>query len=157
MEQDYCHARRGLPPSVLLALFDREPYYPILMNICELLHIADIIVLTRTCRRLSGLYKTLLPLLWNVDRALKRFVSKPVRFRQQMAKHDVLVSGSVALQYFERVVWKESDLDIYVQTGLNAEAMAEYLVTAEGHSGTETRNAHEYMKPQTIEVSCSCT
>jgi hypothetical protein len=46
-----------------------------------------------------------------------------------MGKHDALISGSIALQFFERVVWRESDLDIYVQYGPKAEAMAHYVST----------------------------
>ena len=44
-----------------------------------------------------------------------------------MGKNDALISGGIALQYFERVVWKESDLDVYVQDGPKAKALAQYL------------------------------
>ena len=113
--------------SFLSALLDPDAYYPIFIRLCEVLSIAEIIALTRTCKKFQNLYQTLLPLQWNVDRTLQRFVTDPRRFRQEMGKHDALISGGTVLQYFERVVWKESDLDIYVQDGPKAEAMAHYV------------------------------
>ena len=46
-----------------------------------------------------------------------------------MGKNDSLISGGIALQYFERVIWKESDLNIYVQDGPKARALAQYVST----------------------------
>lgn len=50
-----------------------------------------------------------------------------------MGKHDVLISGSFAIQFFERVTWKESDLDLYAQAGSSTEALHKYLCEKEGY------------------------
>ena len=115
--------------SLVLTILDPDAYYPIFIRFFEILSIAEIIALTRTCKRIQRLYQTLLPLQWNVDHTLQRFVSDSRRFRQQMGKNDSLISGGIALQYFERVIWKESDLDIYVQDGPKAKALAQYVST----------------------------
>lgn len=137
-----------------LDVFHLESRYPIFDRICSYLPIASIIALTRTCRGLSGLYQSLLPLQWNVDRLLSRFVRDPQFFRSQLGRHNALVSGSVALQLFERVLWKESDLDIFIERGDDAEAFAKYLTKEEGykfHSRNEARA--EYKMSYIVEVS----
>lgn len=115
--------------SLLLTLLNPDSHYPIFTRFCEILSNAEIIALTRTCKRLRHLYQDLLPSQWDVDRTLRRFVMNPQALRRQMGKHDALISGSIALQFFERVIWRESDLDIYVQEGPQAEAMAHYVST----------------------------
>jgi hypothetical protein len=50
-----------------------------------------------------------------------------------MRDHRVVISGSFALQFFERVSWKESDLDLFVQKPSEAKALKEHLVRTEGY------------------------
>ncbi|KAI4248161.1 MAG: hypothetical protein LQ352_006006 [Teloschistes flavicans] len=50
-----------------------------------------------------------------------------------MGKHDILISGSFAIQFFERVTWKESDLDLYAEAGSSAEALEKHLREKEGY------------------------
>lgn len=90
--------------SLLFTILDPDTYYPIFIRFFEILSIAEIIALTRTCKRIQRLYQTLLPLQWNVDHTLQRFVSDSRRFRQQMGKNDSLIFGGIALQYFERLI-----------------------------------------------------
>jgi len=47
-----------------------------------------------------------------------------------------VVSGSSALQFFDRVYWRESDLDVYFDCSVNADPvqrMGKYLVDVEGY------------------------
>ena len=74
-----------------LSTFDRESHYPIFSALCDYLPIASIVSLTRTCKKLSGLYHYLLPVQWDVDKALRRFVDDPLGFRSQMARCDALM------------------------------------------------------------------
>lgn len=116
-----------------LDIFDLESRFPVFDRICFYLPINSIIALTRTCRKLSTLYQSLIPRQWNVDRLLGRFVRNPQLFRSQMGRCDALVSGSAAIQFFDRVFWKEADLDIYIEEGENADAFGEYLTEMEGY------------------------
>lgn len=61
-----------------------------------------------------------------------------------MGKHDALISGSFAIQFFERVMWKESDLDIFIGQGPGAEALEDYLCKQEGYSLSHEMKEGEY-------------
>lgn len=56
---------------------------------------------------------------------------------------NALISGSFVVQLFERVVWKDADLDIFVEGEFGASAMELYLCSKEGygfiHEGTNER------------------
>jgi len=86
------------------------------------------------------LYQSLIPTQWNVDRGLNRFVQDPKGLRSQMGIHNALISGSFVVQFFDRVVWKEADLDVFVEGDFGASAMELYLCSKEGyrfiHEGT---------------------
>ena len=117
---------------------DLTQSYPVFDQLCIHLRIREIINLTRTCKALSHLYQTLLSLQqWNVDRNLLRFVKDPRRFRSQLGKCDGLISGSFALQFFERVYWKESDLDIFIEVGEEARKFEHYMTNVEGYRLTK--------------------
>ncbi|KAL9605024.1 MAG: hypothetical protein Q9179_001655 [Wetmoreana sp. 5 TL-2023] len=136
----------SLPPQkpTLFDLFDYQYQYPIFESICSLLPIGDLISLTRTCKRLSSLYQTLLPTQWNIDRRLHRFVKDPKGLRSQIGAHDALISGSFVIQFFERVTWKESDLDIFIEQGPGALALEKYFCEQEGYGFSYESPREEY-------------
>ena len=121
------------PTPTFLDIFERSSSFPIFSRVCDYLPIASIISLTRTCRKLSDLYRYLIPIQWNVDKRLRRFVQSPSSLRSQMGKFDALISGSFAIQFFERVTWPDSDLDFFVEQGQGCESFCKYLVEAEGY------------------------
>ncbi len=125
--------------------------YPIFTGICSLLSISAIIALTRTCKALSTLYQELLPQQWNVDLLLGRFVQDPLLFRSQLGRYDALVSGSFAVQFFDRVQWTDSDLDIYIKGGVSTDAFGTYLCEAEGYDAGEGPQ-NDYSFNRIIEV-----
>jgi len=140
------HALSGSARSsspLLEFLIQREEHYPVFDRICSYLGIGDIISMTRTCKRLSGLYQALLATQWNVDRALRRFVNDPYRFRSKLGEYDAIVSGSFALQFFDRVIWPESDLDIYISQ-TQQEQFEAYLCESEDYKCTKDSRAGEY-------------
>ena len=51
-----------------------------------------------------------------------------------MAAHNALISGSFAIQFFERLHWNESDLDIFVEFHHpNPTVLEQYLCEREGY------------------------
>lgn len=110
--------------------------YPIFDNICAHLDPHDLLFLRSTTKQLSPSFETLFKTQWNINRLLLRFVGDPVKFRSQLSKHDALISGSFALQFFERRIWQDSDLDIYAD-GSNdlrgPDSIGDYLVASEGY------------------------
>ena len=126
-----------------MSVFDRHMCYPFFIKLCEHLSIAEIVALTRTCKKYADLYQFLLPVQWNVDHGLRRFVRDPYGFRSQMAKSDALISGSFVFQLFERTSWKTSDLDIFVEHGEHGECantFQRYLLDKEGYEFSNTED-----------------
>lgn len=52
---------------------------------------------------------------FDVDRYLTRSFARPIEFREMQQHTGALVSGSTALQLFERTTYHGSDLDVYVE------------------------------------------
>ena len=117
-----------------LSTFDRESHYPVFIALCDCLSIAEIVSLTQTCKKFSDLYHYLLPIQWDVDKALRHYVDDPQGFGSQMARSDALISGTFVAQFFERVFWDRETLDLWVQEGLECELFSEYLSDIAGYS-----------------------
>ncbi|MCJ1371710.1 hypothetical protein MMC20_002929 [Loxospora ochrophaea] len=124
--------------QLISLLAQHEQHYPIFDQICSYLHPADIFALQRSCKKLSNVYNVLLRTQWNVDRGLRRFVKDPRRLRSLLGEHDALLSGSVALQFFERTTWPECEMKVFVEKGAKTEAFHTYL-REEGYSLITTR------------------
>ena len=60
-----------------------------------------------------------------------------------MARHGALISGSFAIQFFERVRWNESDLDIFIENGTDAGDFEQYLCGTEKYHMTRERDEAE--------------
>ena len=114
-------------------VFDRHMCYPFFIRLCEHLSNAEIVALARTCKKYADLYQYLLPIQWDVDHRLRRFVRDPCGLRSQMAKSDALIAGSFVVQFFELTSWKPLDLDIFVEHGECANIFQRYLLDKEGY------------------------
>ncbi|OJT15482.1 hypothetical protein TRAPUB_7353 [Trametes pubescens] len=89
---------------------------------------ATLLRLARTCRAARAATAAYTRLAFNIDRLLARFFPSPPlppapaphahararAFRGMQARTGTLISGSSALQFFDRTVYPESDLDLYV-------------------------------------------
>lgn len=93
----------------------------------EILRPRDIICLRRTCKDIREY------LQWDINAKLQRFFNNPCAFRSELGRCEALISGSFALQFFERVTWPQSDLDIFAEEGGNFHSMCIYLESKEGY------------------------
>ena len=90
-----------------------------------------------------------------MDRALRRFVDNPHQFRSKLGEYNAIVSGSFALQFFDRVVWPESDLDIFILDSRREGFMA-YLCESEGYvCDTKEPRGMEYEDITDLEVNAA--
>lgn len=64
-----------------------------------------------------------------------------------MAETNALISSSFAIQFFERVVWPSSNLDMYVEEGEDSDTIAQYLVMSEGYTLEDT------IRPQSFDYA----
>lgn len=119
--------------SLISLLIERDRYVPIFDNIYDHLGIADIVALTRVSKALSTLYTDYVSLHWNVDKHLARFVADRKALRHHMGLNRSLIVGSVPMQFFSRLSWKDSSLDILVENGPEAEAMMAYVASQGYH------------------------
>ena len=117
-----------------LSTFDRESHYPVFIALCDCLAIAEIVSLTQTCKKFSDLYQYLLPIQWDVDKALRYYVDDPQGFRSQMARSDALISGTFAANFFEGVFWEREPLDVWVREGEGFWLFLAYLYDIAGYS-----------------------
>jgi hypothetical protein len=120
-------------------IFDLFDCYPVLDRICFYLPIGTIVALSRSCKRLSHLYRDLLRTQWNIDMKLSRFVGDSRKFRLQLREIEAVISGSFAVQFFDRTTYQDSDLDIYVKHGDHVKALADRLTAVEGYQLSRTR------------------
>ena len=135
--------------SKFLSVFDSETHYPVFSTLCGCLSISEIVSLTRTCKKLSGLYRYLLPVQWDVDAALRRYFDDPKCFRSQMAKYDALLTGTFAIRYFERAVCESPHLEVVVQRG-GSQLLSKYLSDEAGYK--YMNNSATIQTPVVVEV-----
>lgn len=112
--------------------------YPIMEEIFDLLGPHDIFAMARTTKAFCEVLSSLHHSRWNINTSLNRFVREPTRLREQLAVWDAVISGSFALQFFERVVWKESDLNIFIMghgciTSPTPSPLGLYLISDEAY------------------------
>ncbi|KAI0765136.1 hypothetical protein C8Q74DRAFT_1450222, partial [Fomes fomentarius] len=70
---------------------------------------------------------------FNINKRLERFFSNPPAFRSLQATTAAIISGSFAVQFFDRSFYPESDLDIYVHPDAHVRDIALYLLS-EGYT-----------------------
>ncbi|KIJ50912.1 hypothetical protein M422DRAFT_158739 [Sphaerobolus stellatus SS14] len=111
----------------LLQIFGFDPVYD-----CLFAHLppSALIRVSRTCRLARGAVKDYSRRAYSIN-DLRRFFADPIGFRSLQARTGALISGSQALQFFERVRWPASDLDIYVWPETALEVAA--LIVKEGY------------------------
>ena len=83
----------------------------IIFNMCTP---ATAIRFSQTCREAQLVFKSYMTRAFKLEKILSRFFSDPLDFRRLQARTATLISGSTALQFFDRSFWPESDLDLYV-------------------------------------------
>jgi hypothetical protein len=102
--------------------------------ICQHLEPQEILFLQQTCKSVHSFVQVVTLRQWSITSHLRRFVVDPTALRSQMALSKALISGSVALQFFDRSIWDGSDLDIYVcDREPFASRVKDYLLAKEGY------------------------
>jgi hypothetical protein len=146
----YCGRPSHSSSAILFSLFAS---YPIRETLCLSLPIQSIVSVSRTCKQLSQVYKDLLRIQLNIDMKLSRFVSRPRALRAQLRETHAIISGSFAVQFFDRDTYPDSDLDIYVERGDQSPGLVEYLTMVEGYMLFKSIERDQY-NPKTIHRVC---
>lgn len=88
--------------------------------------ILDILAFRLTCRLARRAADVYTARAYDMNRALLGFFNDPATFMQMQADTGTLISGSFAVQFFERTFYPESDMDLYAHPGF-AVAVGEWL------------------------------
>jgi hypothetical protein len=137
--------------NLLELAIDINRFYSIHELICSKLNIVDIIALSRTCKRYSGLYSYLQKTKWNINTRLSDYFTDPRAFRAVQGTTGTCIIGSFARDFFEcnaraRSAGSKRMLDLRVKVGKDGLALKEYLVT-EGYIKDE-RPEHNFYDVQ---------
>lgn len=66
----------------------------------------------RTCRLASAAVEDYMKLAFNINRCLARFFDDPVAFRSLQARTGTVISGSAALQFFDRTLYADAGMHV---------------------------------------------
>ena len=99
---------------------------------------ATLLRLARTCQLTYASSKAYMRRAFKIDRLLLPYFPSPLAFRQLQARTGTLISGSTALQFFERVQYPDSDLDLYVFPKFRKDV--ERFMRQEGYAVSSIRN-----------------
>ncbi|KAF9474977.1 hypothetical protein BDN70DRAFT_884255 [Pholiota conissans] len=77
----------------------------------------------RTCKTIHAIVQSYIPRKFQVHKLLARYFTQEEidHFRYLQAITGMLISGSTALQFFDRVEYPDSDLDLYLEHGYREE------------------------------------
>ncbi|KAI0646149.1 hypothetical protein C8Q79DRAFT_909306 [Trametes meyenii] len=70
---------------------------------------------------------------YNINKRLSRFSNNPKAFRSLQKQTATIISGSFALQFFDRTYYDESDLDLYVHPDSSCLLLGHHLIESEGY------------------------
>lgn len=73
-----------------------------------------VVCVGKTCRAARASVLAYIAQAYQVERILSRFFNDPLEFRRLQARTFTLISGSSALQFFDRSFYPSSDLDLWV-------------------------------------------
>lgn len=85
-----------------------------------------------TCRVARDAVSNFCSRAFSINRHLLHYFSNPIDFRSLQARTGTLISGSNALQFFDRSFYPESDLDLYTHPGRSRE-VGLWLIRNEGY------------------------
>lgn len=69
---------------------------------------------------------------FNINKHLSSFFNDPIAFRNLQQSTGTVISGSNALQFFERTIFENTDLNLYVHPG-HAKEVSSWLIATAGY------------------------
>jgi hypothetical protein len=104
-------------------------------KICLYLNIADVLIFRQVCKQY---YKVENLQRWfNTNILLRPFVSDSCIFRSELGKHDALISGVSALNFFELGWSNVPILDLFVEAGGQTDGLVAYIKDREDYNEEE--------------------
>ncbi|KAG1899749.1 uncharacterized protein F5891DRAFT_1128900 [Suillus fuscotomentosus] len=137
------HQPQFADECVIVEVFCRAPVYD---NIFSYISPRELVRLGHSCHAAYAASKDYSRRAFNINRHLSGFISQPLLFRSLQARTGTLIAGSNALQFLDRTVYDEADMDMYVHPGHAREVM-DYIVEKEGYEfKPHSRQPQDYRK-----------
>ena len=102
---------------------------------------ASLICLGHTCVTAHTAVNKLNCHAFDIQKHFKNFFVNPIEFQSLQSHTGTIVSGSNALQFFDRTCYIGSDMDIYVHPG-HALEVGLWLIKEEGYTFLPSRSQH---------------
>ena len=100
----------------------------------------SLVLLLRTNHSVNTLIAVYIKRAYDIHRVLRQYFTDPLSFRYLQAYTGTVISGSTALQFFDRSFYPESDLDIYAPKAWGNE-VGRFLLRA-GYAFVPHRSQH---------------
>lgn len=113
---------------MLTEFLNRDCCYDSLFDRCSP---ASLFRFGRTCQLARRALKDYSRRAYNINKHLSRFFTEPLEFRALQAQTNAVVSGSTALQFMDRTLYEDSDLDLYVTCPYAAQ-VCDWVITYGG-------------------------
>ncbi|KAI0076955.1 hypothetical protein K474DRAFT_1179966 [Panus rudis PR-1116 ss-1] len=113
VELDETQLQCGVPSasSTFTKVITNDLLYDIIFDYCTP---ATLIRFSRSSRDAHAAVKDYMARRFNINKLLMRWFDDPLAFRCMQAETETLISGSTALQFFDRSHYPESDLNLFV-------------------------------------------
>ena len=115
---------------LVVAAFSRPPIYDNILSRSDASSLARLSSANRLIRQATQDYARR---AHNINLRLQRFFGSPLAFRSLQARTAAVISGSFAIQFFDRTFYADSDMDIYVHPDKNMLDIGLYLMS-EGYT-----------------------
>ncbi|PPQ74440.1 hypothetical protein CVT26_001421 [Gymnopilus dilepis] len=89
----------------------------ILLEIFNVIDIISLMTLSKCSKVLRRLFICYAQAKWDPAKRYRRWFSDVLEFRRVLRRSGAVISGSFALQYFDRSFYAESDMDLFVRIG----------------------------------------
>jgi len=89
----------------------------IFVRLFSFFSIKRIHAMRRTSKSLHGVCQAYISIVWDMGQRFQNWFDDAGDFRRILYEANAVISGSQALQYFDRSYYPESDMDIFVRVG----------------------------------------
>jgi len=101
-------------PAFILAVLQEASLY---QRFLSHLSPVSVLCLRQTCSIAHKVVNNFTNLAFDINKHFEAFLVNPIEFRSLQARTGTVVSGSNALQFFDRTCYEGSDMDAYVHPG----------------------------------------
>ena len=132
----------GMPAPLHFSIFESfliRASLAVLREVFDAVDILSLIKLSKTSKALRRVFLCYAQATWDPARRYRRWFGNVGEFRRLLRKSNAVISGSFALQFFDRSFYADSDMDIFTRIA-GVSTLCDFLISegyqCVGHSDT---------------------